>query len=406
MSRFEELGRRLADVQDAEREALLTNSRSADSFIHALRQNRRSRSPRLLLVAALLATLAVLLLVRRVLVLEQAPSGPPALAVTPVRKIVVPRNQTIPMHFADGSRLLLAADTRATVRDLSLGAASVEIETGDAQFQVVHRAETRWTVRAGPYQVRVTGTKFALEWSPEADRFVLELSEGSVIVSSDSSANSGVKMGAPERLVIEQGIWRMSPLPTHGLAQAGNQAQAEPAEARPVGSAPAPLPRRLAPTKTPKSRALPSAWLSLGLQGKFAEAYDDAELLGIEHWARSSGAPELLALAEICRFSGHPQQATSVLTKLRARFPNGEESATAAFQLGRLTGEGSQAAEWFRTYLGERPSGALAREAAGRLLEVLDRSGNRADAKAAAETYLRRYPSGPHAAFAHEVLGP
>jgi hypothetical protein len=146
-------------------------------------------------------------------------------------------------------------------------------------------------------------------------------------------------------------------------------------------------------------------WQSLGKQGKFAEAYAQAEVLGVEHLSRTASTPELLALAEICRFSGHAKQGMSVLTTLRRRFPEREESAVAAFQLGRLFGSGPQAAEWFRTYLRERPKGALAREAAGRLLEVLDNSGDQAGAASAAESYIRSYPSGPHAAFARRVLG-
>ena len=63
------------------------------------------------------------------------------------------------------------------------------------------------------------------------------------------------------------------------------------------------------------------------------------------------------------------------------------------------------AVNWFRTYLKERPNGALAREASGRLLEALSRSGDRSGAERAAESYLARYPSGQHAAFARQLLG-
>ena len=93
-----------------------------------------------------------------------------------------------------------------------------------------------------------------------------------------------------------------------------------------------------------------------------------------------------------------------MLSRLRARFANSEEAAVAAFQLGRVTGGGAASAQWFRTYLNERPGGKLAREASGRLLEALHRSGNSTEARAAAKRYLARYPSGPHADFAARIL--
>jgi hypothetical protein len=52
----------------------------------------------------------------------------------------------------------------------------------------------------------------------------------------------------------------------------------------------------------------------------------------------------------------------------------------------------------------EQPSGALAREASGRLLEACIAAGDGAGARDAATRYLARYPSGPHAALARRVL--
>jgi outer membrane protein assembly factor BamD (BamD/ComL family) len=54
--------------------------------------------------------------------------------------------------------------------------------------------------------------------------------------------------------------------------------------------------------------------------------------------------------------------------------------------------------------LREQPSGSLAPEAHGRLLEALQRSGDSAAARSAASDYLARYPAGPHAEFAKRLL--
>jgi hypothetical protein len=407
MSDFEKLGRRIAAVQDSDLRALGATERGAERFIQALRQKRRPRRVRLLWAAALVT--AAIALPASVLVLR----GPrplvqsPAISVAVGRQFVVPKDQTVPLHFSDGSHLLLASRTRATVRELSPQGANVDIEGGEVQFSVVHRAETRWTVSAGPYRVHVTGTRFDLEWLPDADRFILNLQEGSVVVSTDNGSHAELRMVAPEHLRIDRGLWQLSPLqsdtPAAAAAAAATQVPLPTAPRthalRGTARAPAPIVRAPAPA------AVVADWQSLGRQGKFAQAYAAAEVPGISDVARTAAPSELLALAEVCRFSGHVEQGTSVLTTLRERFADREESSVAAFQLGRLSGDRPQAAAWFRTYLRERPQGALAREAAGRLLEALDHGGDRAGATAAAESYLESYPSGPHAAFARQVLG-
>lgn len=407
MSRFEKLARRIAQVQDADREALRATERNAGSFIQTLRRKQRRRPFPLLWAASLLLAAAIPFLVWMIVLGEDRPPVRSPLAKAHVeRGIVVPRDQTIPVHFSDGSQLVLTASTRATVRELSRQETHIDLEGGRAQFSVIHRAETRWTISAGPYQVRVTGTKFALEWSPAGDRFALELAEGSVLVSTHDSSHSAVRMVAPEHLVIDHGVWQLSPLRN----DTAEPSAATPAQPRVTQRSRAPRtpPKPAAPLvagPTPDTRPPVDDWQTLGKQGKFAEAYSQAEVLGIERWSQTASPAELLALAEICRFSGHPSQGRSVLTTLRERFPEREESAIAAFQLGRLFGDGQPAVKWFRTYLRERPRGSLAREAAGRLLEVLDRSGDQVSATAAAESYLRSYPSGPHAPFARQVLG-
>lgn len=409
MSRFRQLGRLIAAQQDADRLALRATERSAASFIQALRTRRRPTPSRMLWAAALL--LGALPLVAW-WALGRAPAPlvqSPAATVSVGESIVVPREQTIPLHFSDGSRVSLASATRASVQELTPQRASVELERGKARVTIVHRADTSWLFRAGPYQVRVTGTKFELEWSPEANRFVLELAEGSVVVTTDDSTHAAVRMVAPEHLTIDDGVWQLRPLrsgepassaPAATQVEAEVQARASPGPARSQAR-----PSRSVPTRTPEAAVAPSDWQSLAQQGKFAEAHARADAIGIESLSRSIPPAELLALAEVCRFSGHAQQAISVLTTLRQRFPARDEAAVAAFQLGRLFADGPRAADAFRAYLRERPQGALAREAAGRLLEVLDRSGDQPGVTAAAKSYLRRYPSGPHAVFARRVLG-
>jgi TolA-binding protein len=92
---------------------------------------------------------------------------------------------------------------------------------------------------------------------------------------------------------------------------------------------------------------------------------------------------------------------------LRRRFPGGGHSAFAAFELGRLhfdqLGAYHEATRWLNTYLAEQPSGPLAREALGRVMEAESKSGNASEARRTAELYLSRYPTGPHQKLARSL---
>jgi hypothetical protein len=383
MTRLEDLGRRIARVQDEDREDLASLDRAGESFIRALRQP--VRRPRRGLLAVAMAAAAVVAVVGWWLLPAPGSSG-----LQKNQCVEAPLDRTIPLDFADGSRVLLAPGTRAVVAEIHDRGASLDLERGQAEVSVRHQPETRWMLRAGPYRVRVTGTRFDLRWSPEQDRFEIGLAEGSVVVTTDLSSHAAVKMVAPERLVIDHGRWQLSP------------ARSEPRPAA-TGPAPAPAAASVAST-TVTAAAAPPGWQELGRAGDYRRAYDQVRSIGVGQLADTESAASLLTLAEVCRFAGHGGEAVTVLTKLRQRFAGSDAAAVAAFQLGRAAGSGAEGARWFGTYLRERPGGSLAREASGRLLEALDRSGDHAAAVRAAQSYLARYPAGPHSAFARQIL--
>ncbi|MEE9386009.1 MAG: hypothetical protein V3V08_21575, partial [Nannocystaceae bacterium] len=63
-----------------------------------------------------------------------------------------------------------------------------------------------------------------------------------------------------------------------------------------------------------------------------------------------------------------------------------------------------EAAHWFKRYVRESPNGALRLEAEGRVIDALRRSGQKAEAKAAARTYMTRQPSGAYADLARSLV--
>ena len=98
---------------------------------------------------------------------------------------------------------------------------------GALQAHVIHAATTSWILHAGPYRVRVTGTRFGLSW--RAGAAGLSLYEGSVVVDG-AALGSGVPVRAGQRLTVASGVVRIEPL---AGAKATTVALAAPAGFRP-----------------------------------------------------------------------------------------------------------------------------------------------------------------------------
>ena len=142
--------------------------------------------------------------------------------------------------------------------------------------------------------------------------------------------------------------------------------------------------------------------------GRYADALRAVERLGIGNVCATANQADLLGLADAARLSGRTGPAIVALAVLRERFPNTSSASTAAFALGRIAFERRanyfDAAHWFATYLEEAPSGPLMGDAAGRLIEARYRAGDRSGARRDAERYLHRFPRGPYAKTASEIL--
>ena len=74
--------------------------------------------------------------------------------------------------------------------------------------------------------------------------------------------------------------------------------------------------------------------------------------------------------------------------------------------MGQALGdEGGVAAElWFETCLRERPEGPLAPAALDRILELRVQRGDSDGARSVARAYVERFPSGPKAVEARQIL--
>src|SRR5262249_51843378 len=68
------------------------------------------------------------------------------------------------VQFSDGSVIDAKPGSRLRIDETRSDGARVLVERGTAAAKVKHRDRSRWTFAAGPFNVRVIGTKFDLDW--------------------------------------------------------------------------------------------------------------------------------------------------------------------------------------------------------------------------------------------------
>jgi hypothetical protein len=319
--------------------------------------------------------------------------------------MLAPASSALPVAFSDGSSVVLAPSSRATVADLRRHGAELTLATGEAEVHVVHRRHTDWLLNVGSFRVRVTGTRFAVQYDPESDALELSMTEGSVVVS-------GCTLGEQGRKVVANETLRAScPVPILAERDERSPVVTQPPDpAQPVVD---PANGRSTRRESSASRASAPVvisepeWLTLAQSGEYSDAYAQ---LGprFEHELTLRGPEELTLMADVARLSGHWDRAEHAYRTLRSRFASTSRAASAAFSLARLAFDQrqsySEAARWFQVYLDEEPSGPFAREALGRRVEALHRAADTRAARSEAARYLQLYPNGPHARAVRGLL--
>jgi TolA-binding protein len=139
--------------------------------------------------------------------------GSAAETMAAVPSLVADARADLPLRFSDGSAVVFRAGSAGRLESLTASGSELVLEHGTLTAHVVHAATTAWVVHAGPYRVRVTGTRFAVSW--RAGRLDLSLFEGSVIVDG-SVLGVGVPLTAGRRLTVASGIVRIEPFQAEG----------------------------------------------------------------------------------------------------------------------------------------------------------------------------------------------
>ncbi|WP_437543434.1 FecR family protein [Sorangium sp. So ce367] len=396
--RIETLGAEVARTSDerARPAEALAAARARLFAAEAEAQPRRARYPLWAAAAALLlaaggaASFRAAWAPARGLELAAAPSAASVGEPAPgAGARVEARDAPLAFTFAEGTSVRLDAASALQVLATDARGAELRVERGAVDFHVVHRSDARWVVHAGPYAVRVTGTRFEARWAPEARRFTLALAEGSVEVTGPELGTA--RLSAGDRLDL-----------TAPSEPAASDTAAAPAAGASAAAAAPPRDRDARALAAGAADAAPR-WQSLASAGRHEEALAAVERLGLEAVLARAAPDELRLLADAARYAGRPHAARAALLALRKRHGARGDSA---FLLGKLAadqlGAPVDALAWFDTYLREAPGGALREQALGRSLELQQRR-DREIARRAALRYLAEYPHGAYAPLARSL---
>jgi TolA-binding protein len=309
------------------------------------------------------------------------------------------------VSFSDGTRVEVEPSSRARVAEVSSRGARVVLEDGVLDVDVVHKDGARWTFQAGPYSVNVTGTSFTLRWSAADDRLDVEMKRGSVVVEGPLAA-AGVAVVGGQTLDARLRDHTLSVTDADASGAVAPHDETAAVDTSSVERSPMPV---SSATEVHALNPLPTrTWSADIAAGDYARIVSEAEEGGLDGVLERRPLADLTALADAARYVRRQDVARRALEAQRSRFPTSKEANAAAFLLGRMAeeaGDSSGALGDYDAYLAASVDGPFAAEALGRKLALLHAQG-RAEARPAAEEYLRRFPTGAYARVAHDVVTP
>lgn len=389
--------------------AAWTPARASEVFsqIHVTKlKRRRRRAAGVMLAMVILLTGALL--------------GSRRMAPAPVLSQTAVRTERGLLQLSDGS-LASALDEQSQLELLTTQPDRVLIRLhGAASFQVAKNPKRLYRVETARVAVEVLGTRFVVRELADLKVHVA-VSEGRVRVlwgNQQRELNAGSSGDFPSESVRSEAGVVTAVLPPSTESTVPNEPSSDavtvlPEPLRRLVSATTQTARLSSRTQAAVSSSVPESlaptvasrptedWQALAEQGKFEQAYQQAFGRG-SHGVFPHGGEldpaELLLLADVARFSGHPSDAVPPIQRLLREHPSDPRSPLASFTLGRILlddlGQPREAAQSFRHVEELDPDGPLSQDALGREVEAWSRAGEQSLARTRAEEYVRRYPTG------------
>lgn len=322
----------------------------------------------------------------------------------------------IKLLFNEGSRFELAPGARGRLRSVAAEGTRLALEHGKASFRIVESRNRHWAVEAGPFEVAVRGTDFAVEWDPVREELAVDLRRGRVAVSGPVVGEQLIlrpgqrlTVSLPKRQsVLSEGA--VHPPPAASVTEASPTPPALSSEAT-VLDAPAldEAPSASSGPAAPASARPPNArsWKAAIATGQWDRILADVERDGLATTLRTLSSEDLFALADAARYRRRTDLARAALVEHRRRFPQSPRSLDALFLLGRVEEAGQRgkrlAIQRYREYLTRAPGGTYSAEALGRSMILTRDVEGAASARQIAEEYLRRFPNGSYAEAARAL---
>jgi transmembrane sensor len=265
----------------------------------------------------------------------------------------------------DGSVVALEPHTSVRGAARSAGDIALEVEHGEAHFDVAHDDARTFRVVSGDVEVRVIGTAFSV--AREAGRVNVVVARGRVEVRRGgvtSVLGPGDRWGGDEWVSDDETDVEPAPVAPE---PAGEEASLSRPRARDIG-------RSLA-----------------------REPADDGRAEG----ADAEDARALFSAAQAARRGGRPDHAAALFAELVAQHPDDPRAGLAAFELGRIRldvmHDTRGSIEALERALALSPRGGFREDALARLVVLYDRTGAHARCREARSRYLADHPDGVHA---------
>lgn len=371
---LEKMGKWMSEeLGDTPHEQVIEERRA---FLSSVESNRRTVRPTVMAFAAVAAVLTLAFVVGFGLLesSESSPRSPVAAEQVEGHQVIAQDTGSEVIRFDGGSEFVLDSGSIAKVVSSSASEVVLDLQEGGVGCSVNGNGHTRWLVRAGEYQVLVTGTEFRVRWQPEVPFFEVIVSEGSVNVTGDALNANGIVLAAGENISVDGSQVLISRDESEDNAHEDKQ-------------------------KTKRRRGLPN-------RNPLQNAADEKEP-SFEELLQTLSYGELWKRSKTARYAGQHGEAYQLLTTIRNRFPGQPYANQATFLLGRISLESRknpfQAKKWFEAYLRSLPTGPLAEESLGRLIGICQSTGGSC-AKRHATQYLAKYPHGMFAELAQSVI--
>ncbi|HEY3496391.1 MAG TPA: FecR domain-containing protein [Polyangiaceae bacterium] len=283
---------------------------------------------------------------------------------------------TLVVDLDDGSRLELGARSRVEMVETSATAVSVRLNHGRVECDLKPRKGRRFAVLAAGVEVRVTGTRFSVELSPDKRRVEVAVSRGSVEVTSPHGLDQTRKLTAGERLSIDL------------AAKTAVQA----------------------PSAAPEPPAASASALEPEVANPPAERPSAAREVRPQVTLETANARELLDLGNAARRAGDVAGAGRAYELMLSKYGSDPRAGLAAFELGRLRmgplRDLGGAVHAFQRAIALAPASGFREDAMARLVEAYAALGRTAECRSARDAYLKSYPQGVHAGAVTEKFCP